>query len=273
MDALRRAGARGVDREGAHVLALFPPPHDIEPLVREVEAAVRASTTLENPTITCRWEPAESLRERWAAGLAPRRASGRIVVWPGGEPPETRPGDAVVRLLPGPAFGTAEHPTTRACLRLLDSRIRPGDRVLDIGAGSAVLSIAAALLGARRVLALEADDVACAAARANVRENGVATTVEVRELLVRPHHLPGLGRFEGILANLETETLVPLIPAMTPALVSGGWLIVSGVLTQESGRVLEAAHRTGLTPEVADRDAGWWTAGFRSQNGSTAPAA
>ena len=84
------------------------------------------------------------------------------------------PGEVVIRLEPGMAFGTGLHPTTRLCLEALEAHLAPGGTVLDVGTGSGVLAIAAAKLGARSVLALDADPVAVAVARENVAGNGVA---------------------------------------------------------------------------------------------------
>lgn len=173
VDALRRLGARSVEREGARVVALFSPHAHAEELAAEVGVAVRASTSLTDPAVT--WRRLD--RDAWAARLGPPPAPVRV-------------GDLVIRLDPSTAFGTAEHPTTRSSLRLLEGLVARGDRVLDVGAGSAILSIAAVLLGARRADALEADPLACEAARRNVRLNDLAGRVRVRQT----HVVPGVAR-------------------------------------------------------------------------------
>src|SRR5690606_29236824 len=136
------------------------------------------------------------------------------------------------------AFGTAEHPTTRGSLRLLDPLVEKGIRVADIGAGSGILSIAAALLGAGRVIAVEMDPWSCRAARENTVLNGVDDRVEIREERVGPELLPGEGPFDGIVANIESGILRPLLPSFARDLRESGWLVLSGILQTEADTVL-----------------------------------
>lgn len=117
--------------------------------------------------------------EIWRRGLAPRRVTPRIVVSPTWEVPTLTPHEHLVSLDPGLALGTAEHPTTRGALRLLDSRLRAGDRVADVGTGSGILAVAAARLGAGSVLALDVDPWPAAVARDNVERNGLSDRVRV----------------------------------------------------------------------------------------------
>ena len=172
------------------------------------------------------------------------------------------PDDVVVRLDPGVAFGTAEHPTTRACLALLDVRVGRDHRVLDVGAGSGILAIAAALLGADAVLALESDPVACRAARRNAEVNGVADRVEVRELEVGPGDLKKVGRFDGVLINIEARVSAPLVPVVPVALRPGGWFILSGVVGGERADAVAAAEAAGLELVEERPERSWWSGAF-----------
>jgi ribosomal protein L11 methyltransferase len=275
VDALRRAGARAVERDGARFMALFPPPDDagaVETLIAEVRVAVRAATSLADPDITWSRLSHDEWAAQWRAEQAARRVSDRIIVAPvgvdpgapggGGSGPEVRPDDMIVRLDPGVAFGTAEHPTTRACLALLDGRIGPGDRILDVGSGSGILAIAAALLGAERVLALESDPISCDAARRNVAVNGVGDRVEVREMEVRPANLERVGRYDGVVVNIEARVSAPLVPAVPAALVPGGWFILSGVVGAEADHAVASAARAGLVLAEAHPERSWWTGAF-----------
>jgi ribosomal protein L11 methyltransferase len=258
-DALRRAGARAVDRSGERVEAWLPATGQPEAAVRRAAAALRASTSVADPVITWSYATHAAWLARWAGGMEPIRASDRVVVDPrvGSAPPE---GSVVVRLVRASAFGTAEHPTTRASLRLLERALRPRDRVLDIGTGTGILAIAAVLLGARSALALELDPVACAAARENVRANGVADRVEVRQGRVTAHALPRLGRFHLVLANLEGSILQQLMGGLPAVLEPGGRLILSGAVVPERVALLEAAEGAGLEVVAEERDGGWWSA-------------
>jgi ribosomal protein L11 methyltransferase len=269
VDALRRLGAQAVSREGERVVAWLPDPGDVDALVRRAEAAVRASTSLPDAGVVWRWESHEEWAARWTRELPPRRASDRIVVAPVGAEIDAGVGaeiDAgagghgdpiVIRLSPSTAFGTAEHPSTRASLRFLEGLVRPGDWIADVGAGTGILAIAAAGLGATRVIALESDAEACAAARTNVAINGLAHRVEVRHMLVTASDLARLDPCQGIVANLEAAALRPLLPALAAALPEGGWLVVAGLLRAER-EVMAAAAPAELTLGGEVTEAGWW---------------
>lgn len=201
-------------------------------------------------------------REAWKRGLGPRRVGRRWLVVPSWSRVD-RGGDArILRIDPGAAFGTAEHGTTRGVLRLLETAVAPGDRVLDVGTGSGILSVAAVRLGASEVVALEEDPRAVETARRNVRGNGVegrvrliraAATVDFLGLLVPP-------RYDVIVANLSTGLLVELMPGLVEALADGGHLLVGGVRAEERRAVLDAAAKLGFDPLTVDRDDGWWSA-------------
>ena len=265
IDALRRCGARAVEREGERYVALFPPPADVDALVSEVRSALRASTSLTAPEVGVRWQAHDEWAGRWRSEQAARRVSDRIIVAPvgvdvtAGSGLEVGEDDVVVRLDPGVAFGTAEHATTRACLAVLDARLRPGDTVLDVGAGSGILSIAAARLGARRALALESDPLVCEAARRNVAVNGATDRVEVRQREVRAGDLSRLGRHDGVVVNIEARVSLPLVPALPSALVRNGWAALSGLVGDERTRAIDAAAGAGLEVVEERLEGGWWT--------------
>lgn len=245
VDALRRLGARSVEREDDRVVALFPPHANPPSLAADATAALRASTSLPDPDV--RWSRLD--REAWAARL-------------GAPPGPVQVGDVVIRLDRSTAFGTAEHPTTRSCLRLLDGLVGEGDRVLDVGAGSAILAIAAVLMGARRADALEADAIACDAARRNAALNDVAGRVRVEETRVAPGSLRRRSRYDGVVANLQAEILGPLVPDLAAVVSPAGWVVVSGVLRSERDEIAGSADAAGLRLEREELEDGWWTAHF-----------
>lgn len=261
---LLESGARAVLEEGEGLFtAPFEPPAEPDSAAEELRSALVAGSGLADLEVTWRWQPHEDWESLWRQGLQPRRVTDRLVVTPTWEVPDRRPGDLVVALDPGMAFGTAEHATTRGCLRLLDGTVSPGDRVADIGAGSAILSVAAALLGAGGVLAVESDPYAVEAARENVGRNGVADRVEVEERLADVPWLETAGPLDGIVANIERGVVVPLLPGLRGALRPGGWLILSGIQEFEASAVRNAAGAEGLTLAREDREDGWWSALFR----------
>jgi ribosomal protein L11 methyltransferase len=159
---------------------------------------------------------------------------------------------------PAMAFGTGEHQTTRGVLRLMQGVIRPGDRVADLGSGSAVLAIAAVKLGASWVAAIELDHDAIENAEENLRRNGVSDRVRVIEgeagLL-----LPLVAPVRVITANIQTSVLGPLLPALSEALTEDGEAILSGILTTEREEMLEMLDEDGWTPRREDSEEAWWS--------------
>ncbi len=265
VDDLMSLTSRGVEeRDDSFLVYLSETVESPEPFVEELRDRLAASTGLVSPAISFRWQLHEDWEQTWKEGLVTRRITPRLVVSPTWEEPSLEPGERLISINPGMAFGTAEHPTTRGCLRLLDECVEPGDRVADIGAGSAILSIAAAVLGAERVLAVEMDPWSCATARENVTMNGVADRVEVREGVVGPDFLPEEATLDGIVANIESRVLLPLLDGFRSGLREGGWLILSGILEHEVPEVMERASTSEFAPHGEVREDGWWTGGFRA---------
>jgi len=153
------------------------------------------------------------------------------------------------------AFGTGQHPTTLMCLRALEETVRPGADVLDLGAGSGALALAAARLGAARVLALDTDPLAVRAARDNVRLNGLEAVVRVEESTLEG----GIGPFDVIAANISAAVIVDLAGAMAAALKPGGVLIAGGFSEARAAEVAAALAAAGLTVERTLSEGEWRT--------------
>ena len=203
------------------------------------------------------WQEHGDWAELWKRGLEPRRITPRLIVTPSWCTPDSRAGDLVITLDPGMAFGNAEHGTTRGCLRLLDQVVRPGSRILDVGAGSAVLSIAAALMGATDVTAIEADALAIPTAVENVRDNGVEDRVRVIEASESAQGLAARGEHDGVVANIQRGILESLLPGLAAAVRPGGWLILSGVPADEWAQMSSAAEGVGFSVRTVDEDGEW----------------
>ena len=211
---------------------------------------------------TC-WRREEEWAEAWKRFFGVERVGRKLVVCPTWIDYAPRPEEVVIRLDPGMAFGTGQHATTRLCLEALEGRLRPDEeappRVLDVGTGSGILAIAAALLGAVRVLALDVDPVAVGVARQNVAVNGVDGQVQVVEgSLGAASALTDAGepRFDLVLANVSTAAITAMAPALARALAPGGTLVASGIgdasaeacrssLERAGLKVLDQAHREG----------------------------
>lgn len=257
-------GARAVLEEGeGEFVATFEPPEDPEAEVRRLVPNLEEQCGLQGLDVEWWWQPHADWESLWRRGLEIRRITGRITIRPSWLEIEPRPGELVVTLDPGMAFGTAEHPTTRGCLRLLDGAVGEGEVLADVGAGSAILSVAAALLGAASVHAVESDPWAVEAAGENVERNGVAHRVRVEERFVDVPWLEAAGPWDGLVANIERGVVVPLLPGFRTAIRPGGWLILSGIQEMEAEAVRDAALTHGFTPVQEDREEGWWSALFR----------
>ncbi|HEU6453166.1 MAG TPA: 50S ribosomal protein L11 methyltransferase [Gemmatimonadaceae bacterium] len=250
--ALIAAGAAGVQEVDDGLRTHLPEGAELG----EVDNAVRAAGS--GASISYSDAGEIDWASRWPARVGVRRV-GRIAVAPPWLAHEIADADIPIVIEPATAFGTGEHETTRGILALMQSVIRTGDVVSDLGAGSAVLSIAAAKLGASRVAAVELDEQAIGNAQENIERNGVSDHVTIihgdAALL-----LPLLAPVRVILANIISGVIVELAPAMRAALAPDGRLIVSGILVSERDDVLAALEPRGfeLREEIADGE--WWSA-------------
>jgi ribosomal protein L11 methyltransferase len=154
-----------------------------------------------------------------------------------------------IALDPGMAFGTGSHPTTSLCLRWLSSYLVGGESVLDYGTGSGILAIAAAKLGASRVVGVDIDPAALTAAEENARRNGVAA-------LFRHVADPIEMRFDMVVANILTNPLKVLAPLLCARIVGGGSLILSGILADQAAEIIEVYRPYVELEAAAERD-GW----------------
>jgi ribosomal protein L11 methyltransferase len=168
----------------------------------------------------------------WRRFFAPVWATERIVVHPSWIPVELAEDQIAVRIDPKMAFGTGGHESTQLCLQALERCLRPGMRCLDLGTGSGILSIAAALLGAGPVLAVDIDEQAVANARENLEHNRIGSEqVEVRlggveAVAERP--------FDLVLANIQSHVLRPLLTPLRSLLTADGRIAFSGLLAREA---------------------------------------
>jgi ribosomal protein L11 methyltransferase len=188
----------------------------------------------------------EDWAHAWKKHYRVLRVGQRIVVKPSWQTYTLRPDDVVVELDPGMAFGTGLHPSTRLCLAALEEYLAPGMRVLDVGTGSGILSIAAAKLGAGPVLALDIDPIAVRAARANVAANKVKHIVNV-EPGSWPTLEPQDQAFDIVLVNILAETIVELLnEGLIRCLREVGLIVVSGLIESQEAMVVEALGAQGV---------------------------
>jgi len=195
----------------------------------------------------------EDWAEAWKAHFKPLKVTERLVIRPPWEDYAAQPGESVITIYPGMAFGTGRHASTLLCLRALEEvwdqdlpRSSDPWQVLDVGTGTGILALAAAQLGAE-VLAIDLDPEAVAAAQENVRLNQL-----LDQVWVEGTPLTSLRqRFALILANITAPDLLQLAEAISARLLKDGVLIISGFLTEDVPRLSEryqelGLHRTGF---------------------------
>jgi len=195
--------------------------------------------------------------EAWKKHFHVLRIGQGVVIKPSWLTYSPAPGDVVVELDPGMAFGTGLHLSTRLCLQALEGLIGPGMRVLDLGTGSGILAIVAALMGAGQVVALDVDELAVKVATANTATNGVAERVQVE--LGSIERLPSnAAPFELMLVNIEVQVILELVSqGLLLRLASGGWFVGSGILENQADDVLAALAEEGLCDIQVRQERDW----------------
>lgn len=252
--ALFGAGAQGLQEDAdAWVTVLTSSAGDtrlLDAMVRAVRGVDAAALVQVSDLPEVDWS------QEWRAGIGAHDL-GTLTVVPPWLAEGRDPGRTIV-IDPEMAFGTGEHQTTRCVVRLMQGVIRAGDTVADLGAGSAVLAIAAVKLGAARVAAIEMDADAIPNAESNVARNGVAgrvTVIEGDAALI----LPLVAPVRVVLANILSSVLIELLPTIASALSDGGAAILSGILLTERQTMMDVIAMDGGWRVGAEESEGeWW---------------
>lgn len=208
--------------------------------------------------------PAQDWMQKWKEGFDAVEIGERLIVAPSWKLPNDSAGRAVIQIDPGMAFGTGTHETTRLCLEAIERHWRGGS-LLDVGTGTGILAIAAALLppeappGTRpgfRLVAIDVDPQAVEVARENTAINNVSDRIELHE--GQPRQFTG-REFDVVVANLTAEVIVDLMNDLAACLAPRGLMILSGILNELAGDVESALIAFGLAV-IERREAGEWSA-------------
>jgi ribosomal protein L11 methyltransferase len=182
--------------------------------------------------------------ERWQRTLRPMAVGRRFLIVPEGCAEPDAGTRHVIRVRFGQAFGTGEHATTRAALRLMERWLRGGDRVVDLGTGTGILAMAAARLGAGTVAALDDDAAAVAVARANLRLNGLDGRIALAR--AEAGRAPDLAPIDLALVNIGAGVILAVLGDLAGALAPRARVILAGVLVADEKAILGRARDAGL---------------------------
>jgi len=229
----------------SRVLALFDPDADVAVMLAEAAAQAGLGKV---PEFSVEAVEEQNWVQLTQAQFDPIRVSGRLWIVPSWH---DAPDPAAINLIldPGMAFGTGSHPTTRLCLEWLERTVAAGDSLLDYGCGSGILAIAAAKLGAASVAGVDIDPQAVEAANANAERNGVvARFADSAQALA--------GEYDVVVANILSNPLRVLAPAICAHVRSGGRLALSGILREQADEII-AVYAPWIALQVADVREDW----------------
>ncbi len=262
---IREIGVHGVveepdatGRPTAGIKFYFAGDDEIDRKMQRLARHLEASGLHGVRCVSCVRLPETQWQSAWQRASVPLQQIGQRLwikaPWHEVEDPGQR---EIVEINPAMAFGTGTHPTTRACLLLLEELL-PADMaasvsVLDVGCGSGILSIAAIKLGAAEAVAVDHAPEALSAARANAEVNGVAH--RIRFTTTPPRN----ARYDIVVGNIEIGALIELRPLLARALRPGGKLILSGLLGDQADEALAQYRTDGLTLVTQRVDHDWAT--------------
>ena len=247
------------------LISYFPTDDLIGKRVRDLRefltSLIQAGINTQPAKVTLKSIEEDNWSEQWRSAFPPQKVGKRLVIAPTWDDITTEPSEVLIRLDPGMAFGTGQHPTTQLALELLEAAITEGNVVADVGTGSGILAIAAAKLGAKRVDAVDLDATTIPIARSNIQLNKM-------ESVIRLHQGDGLNALEKqissnqsektgtedvpppkyplIVANILTKVILPMIPQCPKFLEARGQLILSGILAQEASQVESQLKANGF---------------------------
>ncbi len=216
---------REPDPSGTVVIAAFPDEASARYALREIRGEYEADII---------YVPQEDWATEWRRGFGAQRIGERLLLHPSWEAAPSKPGDVVLTIDPENAFGSGDHETTRLVLQVLDQRVTGGERVLDVGCGSGVLSIAALRLGAASARATDIEEDAVVVAKRNAELNGVSASIQVSTQPLAEID----GVYDIVLANIETRVLVNMPKDLQARMAPAGVLILSGILRGERDALL-----------------------------------
>jgi ribosomal protein L11 methyltransferase len=197
----------------------------------------------------------EDWAESWKAFFWPQRITSRITVKPTWREYKAEPDEIVLEIDPGMAFGTGTHPTTALCISLIEKYLFPGAAFLDVGTGSGILMVAAARLGAGKLIGIDNDAIALEIAEKNLRLNHINPLCFELKAGNLADDID--GRFNLIVANILSEAILQLLETCSRRMAAKGVFICSGICEDNGGHVLKKIRQQGLTILEELHEDGW----------------
>ncbi len=210
----------------------------------------------------------EDWANNWKQYFKPLTVGEKLVVKPSWEDYSGGDGRTILEIDPASSFGTGQHNTTQLCLELIEKNLCNGDRLLDLGCGSGILSIAAVLLGAEIVTAVDISQNSVETAKENASKNNISAdkyTAYCGDIISDNTLVEKIGSgFDIIAANIVADVLIAMSPLFEKFVKKGGTLILSGIITERADEVIEAMKSKGYAlSEIREKD-GWAAVSFKS---------
>lgn len=245
------------DPARAFTVRAFFSPHDAEALQRAETALWHLAQLRSMTAPQTRGLAEEDWAEAWKKHYTIQHIGSRLVIKPSWLEYASRDHELIVELDPGMAFGTGLHPTTRMCLAALEEHVQPNIRMLDVGSGSGILSIAAAKLGAREILALDTDPIAVDTAAQNIAINRVENIIRVEQGSLDAERERDSS--DLICVNILAEVICDLAPAIGSSLRTEGVVVASGILDHKADDVIDALDVAGIGLIEKKQEEDWVT--------------
>ena len=244
--------------EDVRVIGYFSSEEDINEKISEIEKRLDYVKSLGLDTGTLeiykREVKQENWENEWKKYFNVQKVSDSIVIKPSWEEYTAKEGEKIIDIDPGMAFGTGTHETTRMCINAIEKYMNKGDSLIDIGCGSGILSIAAAHLGAEKVIAVDLDKLAVKVSKENVDLNGFSNTIDVRY-----GDLTDVidEKADVIVANIIADIIAKLSENIADFIKDGGYCISSGIINDKKDFVISKLKENNFDIIEENNDGEW----------------
>lgn len=244
--------------EDVRVIGYFSSEEDINEKISEIEKRLNYVKSLKLDTGTLEIFKKEVKQENWENEWKKyfnvQKVSNSIVIKPSWEEYTPKAGEKIIDIDPGMAFGTGTHETTRMCINAIEKYMKKGDSLIDIGCGSGILSIAAAHLGAQKVVAVDLDRLAVKVSKENVELNGFSNTIDVRY-----GDLTDVidEKADVIVANIIADIIAKLSENIADFMKDGGYFISSGIINDKKDFVVSKLKENNFEIVEEKNDGEW----------------